>query len=140
MGGNNKYSDIKKGQVLNAIKGSYGIVLTVAKKLGCESRTAKKLIDRWEETRAAFEDEGDHILDISENQVYKAVLEGDIATAKWILSRKGKHRGWNEDNTLKLSNAEPLNINLGGEMMTAEQIMEAGHVEIPEYDEDPAEE
>lgn len=138
--GNNNYANVKKEQVLNAIKGSYGIVLTVAKKLGCESRTAKKLIDRWEETRNAFEDEGDHILDISENQVYKAVLEGDIATAKWILSRKGKHRGWNEDNTLKLANGDPLNINLGGEMLTREQIEAAGNVEIPEYEEDPADE
>lgn len=137
-----KYDKVTKEQVLNAIKGSYGIMLTIAKRLDCESRTAKKMIDRWEETRAAYEDEDQVILDISENQIYKSVLEGDIATAKWILSRKGKSRGWNEDNTLRLANGDPLNINLGGDMMTKEQIEAAGNLEIPSYDdtEGPAEE
>lgn len=134
--GNYRYKDVKKETVLDAIKGSYGITLTVAKHLGCESRTAKRLIERWEDTRAAFEEEGEKILDISESQVYKSIIEGDIQTAKWVLSRKGKHRGWNEDNTLRLANGDPLNINLGGDGLTREQIEAAGNLEVPDYDTD----
>ena len=119
-----------KDQVLEAIKGSYGIVLTVAGRLHCESRTAKRFIDKWEETRGAFEDEGNHILDICEGKVYKSAMEGDINTAKWILSRKGKSRGWGDDAVLKLNNDEPLNINFTGTEPTAAEIAAQDNVEI----------
>lgn len=129
-----------KEQVLEAINGSVGIILTVSKRLDCTWETAKNWVNRWEETRVAFASETEKILDVAEGQVFKAVQNGDITTAKWILSRKGKHRGWNEDNTLKLANGDPLNITLGGEMLTREQIEAAGNVEIPNYEEDPADE
>lgn len=127
------YKAAKKEDVLSAIKGSYGIVLTIAGRLGCESRTAKKLIDRWEETRQAYEDENNHILDICESKVYKSVIEGDLNNAKWVLSRKGKDRGWGDDAILKLNNDEPLNITFDG--LQREDIAGADNVEIGGLDE-----
>lgn len=134
--GKSRYSALKKDDVLKAIKGSYGIISTISKNIGCNPHTAKKLIDKWEETQNAYEDECDLILDKSESLVYKSIEEGDIQTAKWVLSRKGKSRGWNEDNTIKLANGDPLNINLGGEAMSRTEIEEAGNLEIPDYDKD----
>lgn len=119
-----------KEEVLDAIAGSAGIVLTIANRLKCTWDTAQRWIGKWKETEIAFQNEGEKVLDIAEGQVIKAINAGDLQTAKWVLSRKGKARGWNEDNTLKLTNGDPLNINLTGETMTAEELMNSGDVEI----------
>lgn len=129
------YKNITKDQVLEAINGSVGITLTVANRLNCTWATAKSLIERWEETREAFQSETEKILDLAEGQVFKAVQAGDIATAKWVLARKGRQRGYDESAIL-VNNREPLNINITGEMMSQEQLQNSSGVEIPKYEAD----
>ena len=84
-------------QVLAAIKESGGIVSVVARKLQCDWNTARKYIDRWAETRAAFQAERESVLDLAEAAVVRAIKEGDVGTAKWVLSRLGRHRGWGDN-------------------------------------------
>lgn len=81
-------------QVLEAIAGSYGNVLTVARRLGCTWATARKYIDRWKETREALAQERMVLLDAAECVIYQAIEQNDAQTAKWVLSRLGKDRGW----------------------------------------------
>lgn len=128
-----------KAEVLEAVEGSVGIVLTVSKRLNCSWETAKKWIERWEETRTAFASETEKILDLAEGQVFKAVQSGDIATAKWVLARKGRSRGYDESSMLKLDNSDPLNINLSGDMETAQALSNSATVEIPNYEENSEE-
>ena len=119
-----------KDEVLDAIEGSAGILLTVAKRLQCTWDTAQRWVNKWEETKTALKNETEKVLDMAEGQVYKAIQANDLQTAKWVLSRKGKERGWGEDNSLKLVNDDPLNINLTGDTMTAEELQNATDVEI----------
>ena len=86
-----------KEQVLEATKGCFGIVSTVAKRLdGCAWGTARKYIDRWAETRAAYADESERALDLSESQLLKAVQAGDGPMIRFHLATKGKQRGYTE--------------------------------------------
>ena len=82
--------------VLEAIKGSGAIVSTVARRLGCQWITARRYIDKWEATKQAMADEEDTILDMAESKLYEAIQNNDIQAAKWILSTKGKKRGYSE--------------------------------------------
>lgn len=123
-----------KQEVLDAIEGSVGIILTVSKRLQCTWDTAKRWIERWEETRRAFSSETEKILDLAEGQVFKAVQNGDIATAKWVLARKGRHRGYDETAMLKVDDSNPLNINFSG--ISAEEILAADNVEINRGDDE----
>ena len=85
-------------QVLAAIKNSYGITQRVADRLGCDWGTAKRYIHRWEATRVAFRAERERLLDASEETVTHAVIdERDVQTAKWVLARLGRSRGWGEE-------------------------------------------
>ena len=61
--------DIDKEEVLEAIKGSGGIVSTVSKRIDCQWHTAKKYINKWDETKAAFDDEREAILDMAEGVI-----------------------------------------------------------------------
>lgn len=131
------YRGIKKETVLEAIDGSVGIVLTVAHRLGCSWDTARGLINRWTETKKAFSAETEKILDLAEGQVFKAVKDGDISTAKWLLSRKGRQRGYEDTPTIRLDSTDPLNINFTGEnTINKEDIVNAGNVEIGNSDDE----
>ena len=87
---------MNKETVLEAIKGSGGIVSTVSKRLDCAWHTANKYIHEWDETKAAFEDEREAILDMAEGVIYQSIKEGNSQDAKWILSTLGKKRGFSE--------------------------------------------
>ena len=131
------YRGIKKETVLEAIDGSVGIVLTVAHRLNCSWDTARGLINRWTETKKAFNAETEKILDLAEGQVFKAVKDGDISTAKWVLSRKGRQRGYEDTPTIRLDSTDPLNINFTGEnTISKEDIVNAGNVEIGNSDDE----
>lgn len=86
-----------KRTVLQAIEGSGGIISAVAKRLGCDWATARAYIQRWPETQAAFEAERERILDLAETTIYRAIQEGDVQAAKWVLSRLGRHRGFSDE-------------------------------------------
>ncbi len=122
------YKNIPKETVLKAINASYGIISTVAARLSCDWGTADRLIKRWAETKEAFRAETESILDLAEGKVIKAINDGDIATTKWYLAKKGKTRGYEDTPTIKLDNDEPLNIQFA--QASAETLLQADNVEV----------
>ncbi len=117
-----------KKEVLEAINGSLGIISTIAKRLGCESRTAKRLIDKWQETKDALIDEQELVLDLAETGLYDALIKKEQWAIKFILSTKGQSRGYVVTPTIKLDNGEPLNIQFTE--ASAESLQQADNVEI----------
>jgi hypothetical protein len=87
---------MKRELVLEAIKGTGGIMSAIAKRLGCEWHTANTWCQKWVETQKALEDEREGILDLAENTVYQSIKDKDVQTAKWLLATKGKRRGYSE--------------------------------------------
>ena len=94
---------MKQSQVLKAIKGSGAVISTIAKRLDCAWYTARKWVNHWDVTRQAYEDELETILDMAESAVYKSIQEGNTQDAKWLLSTKGKYRGFSEKHDINLS-------------------------------------
>jgi hypothetical protein len=88
--------DYTQQQIIEAIKDSGSKISNIAKKLGCSWVTANAYVKKWAETKEAFESEEQKILDVCEATLYKSVQGGDTQAAKWILSTKGKKRGWGE--------------------------------------------
>ena len=81
-------------QVLDAIKGSCGIMARVAKTLGCDWATARKYVERYESAGKAMSDELETVLDTAENNLFQAINAKDLDAIKWFLSRKGRSRGY----------------------------------------------
>lgn len=123
-----------KQQVLDAIKGTQGIISKIQKKLEAtaESKmswhTAEKWINRWEETRQAVKDEVNFIADMCDQKIYEAIVQGDLQTIKWYATLKLKDRGYDPAATLKLTQTNPLNIQFEG--MTDEELLNADNIEI----------
>lgn len=96
----------KKADILEAIKGSGGIVSTVALALKCDWHTAKKNIDKYEETREALDGELETGLDKVEGKAYERAEDGDGAMIRFILATKGRKRGYGETAPQVLDDAE----------------------------------
>ena len=86
----------KKQDILNAIKDSGGIITSVAVALNCDWHTDKANIERYEETREAFNGELETGLDLVEGKAYSQARNGDGAMIRFILATKGRKRGYGE--------------------------------------------
>jgi len=82
--------------MLKAIKGSKGVVSNVANKLDCDWMTADKYIKMYPECVEAMRAESESMLDKCENVLFNKVEEGDTDIAKWVVSKKGKDRGYGD--------------------------------------------
>ena len=93
MANRNQY---KAEQFINAIKGSGGIVSTIAKRVGCDWNTAKKYVDTMPTIKAAYDAECESVLDLAEVKLIENIEDGDMGAIKYMLSTKGKKRGYVE--------------------------------------------
>lgn len=128
---------ITQEQMLEAIKGSQGLVSKIQRRLEEITRepwnsweTVERYIHKWESCEQAIRAEKEAMLDLAENNIFKELARGDTATSKWYLRMKGKERGYEDTPTIQLANEDPLNINLTGNMESAESLAESAMVEI----------
>lgn len=99
-----------KATIVEAIRGTGGVVSSIASRLDCSWNCAKKYIEKWPETVQAYEDEKEAILDLCESVLYAAIKNGDTQSAKWLLATKGKERGFVERREVTGENGAPLTV------------------------------
>jgi len=86
---------------IDAIPNSGGIVSTIARRVGCDWRTAKKYIDDLPTVNQAYQNECERVLDIAESTIIDAMIQDkDVQTAKWYAMQKGRGRGYGEQRTV----------------------------------------
>ncbi len=83
-------------KILKAVPGTGGLISAIAAKLGVHYRTVLRYRDQHELVRHAIEEEREKILDKAESNLFIKIQEGDEDISKWVLARKGKHRGYSE--------------------------------------------
>lgn len=88
--------------MLDAIKGSYGIISTIADRLHINWNTARTYIKQDKDATQLFENERNTMLDRAESCIINALEQNDVSTAKWFLQIKGADRGYtgNHNDTL----------------------------------------
>jgi hypothetical protein len=87
--------DFAKERVLKAVRGSFGIMSEIARRLeDCDWHTAEKYVNKWAETRQAYADEDERALDFTEGQMLAAIKSGDGPMIRFHLATKGKRRGY----------------------------------------------
>ena len=75
----------KKQDVLKAIRESNGLLGNVAKTLGCKVTTVKAIIDKDLDLQEAMSRQISIMEDLAKDTIQQALLDGDLATAKWYL-------------------------------------------------------
>ena len=87
---------LSKLKVKKAIHDSGGIIDEIARRLGVSWATARSYINKWADVKAIYDDENERVLDMAETTVLESIKSGDTQNAKWLLSRKGKDRGYGD--------------------------------------------
>ena len=131
---------ITQEQMLNAIKGSHGLITKIQRNLEAITEetwsweTVERYVHKWESCEKAVKAEKESMLDLAENNIFKEIAKGDSATSKWYLRMKGKERGYIDTPVIRVDNTDPLNINLQGELFSDEELKQSSAVEVPVYD------
>lgn len=84
----------KKADILKAINGSNGNMSVIAGRLKCEWHTAKINVERFPETKIAFNDEHERLGDFVESKGFELVKKGDGNMIRYYLSTKFRNRGY----------------------------------------------
>jgi len=83
-------------QIVNAIKTTNGMVYLAARQLGCNPQTIYNRMAKSETIRQAVDDSRGELIDISEQKLRIAVLNGEPWAVAMVLKTIGKHRGYVE--------------------------------------------
>ncbi len=83
-------------QFIEAIKGSGGIITSIAKRIGCEWHTAKRYIEKYPTIAQAYSDEREGISDLAEVALITAIRESEAWAIKFYLKCQAKDRGYVE--------------------------------------------
>jgi len=95
-------TDLTAEEMIEAIPGSAGIVSTIARKVGCSWRRARKFIDEHPTVHAAYRDECEKIKDLAETKMIEIISDKDPGTIRWYLSTKARDRGYGEHQDITL--------------------------------------
>ena len=96
---------LKKKELLDAIKGSYGIISTIAGRLHCDWHTVDDTIKLYPEAIRAIADEKEATLDFVEGKAISRINEGDGTMIRFYLATKGRQRGYTYDEKLEADEA-----------------------------------
>lgn len=83
-------------EILEALPGTGGIQLAVARKLGCARETVNRAISKSDRLKAAFAQEKESLVDLAESQLLKKIQNGDNTMIIFFLKTQGKARGYIE--------------------------------------------
>jgi hypothetical protein len=57
---------------------------------------SKRYIEQFEETKTAFQNENESMIDFAESKLFQAISEEDLTAIIFYLKTKGKNRGYVE--------------------------------------------
>lgn len=99
-----------------AVPGTFGVIVRVAKNLGVTRDAVYKYLDRHPELYKLLDKERLTIVDISNNVVYESIVNGrSVKDAKWVLERLDK-KNYSTRVEQEISGGfRPVNINVFSE-------------------------
>ena len=103
---------LREKELLEAIKGSYGIISTVAARLHCSWHAVDDTIKLYPSCIQAMADENESVLDFTEGKAIERIKDGDGTMIRFMLATKGKKRGYTYEERIEDDGAdeEPLTI------------------------------
>ena len=91
-------------EIIKALKKFKGNLAMAAEYLGCERQTIYNRMQNNPNIQKAREEAEERRLDLYEAAIDKAALvNGDVSAIKYVLSTRGKNRGYGEKAELQLS-------------------------------------
>jgi len=103
-------------QFIDAIPGTGGNVTAIAARVGCAWHTARSYIDRHPTVMDVYENERNTILDEIEDVAIAIARERDGPMIRYLLSTRGRDRGYGESLTVRGDKDAPVVVRVIGGM------------------------
>ena len=104
---------LKEKELLDNIKGSYGIISTIAARLHVDWHTVDDTIKMYPSCMQALADENESVLDFTEGKAIERIKDGDSVMIRFMLATKGKKRGYTYEDKLEADEtAEDNEVNV----------------------------
>ena len=109
--GNPKYT---ASQIIDALQTQEGRVALAAEQLGCTAQTIYNYRDRFPSIGEFIKHKAEKRLDMVENKLWDAIMDGNIAAIIFYLKTQGKERGYVERQELQHSGPDdgPIPVDL----------------------------
>jgi len=102
---------LTKTKVKKALKDSGGIVSEIARRLDVTRMNLYIFLNKHPELKEELEHEREKIVDLAEKALIDKIKEGDSPMIKFILSTKGKNRGYIAKQEVEHIGLEPTPVN-----------------------------
>jgi hypothetical protein len=96
-------TNILKGNLLEALEQSLGVVTTACKIVGCNRSTFYGHYNRDSKFRADVDELQNMTLDFAESQLHKQIKDGNTTATIFYLKTKGKKRGYIERREVEMT-------------------------------------
>lgn len=126
---------MSRADYLLAIEKSCGVATSVAHRLGISRQAVHKRLGADPELAAAMSEARETLVDIAECVLIKKLRAGDRATAIFVLSTKGKNRGWGREAAPAVPRAAPTDDRNACTCELTPEIMEAARRKYIDCDE-----
>ena len=104
-----RYTD---DQLADALVKTKGMIFLAAKTIGCDWHTMDSRIKKSARLQAVVAEQSGQVLDTAELKLYSSIIDGDLGAIKYILSTKGKGRGYVERKEVTGEDGAALTIDL----------------------------
>jgi len=104
-----RYTDDQFVTVLTECK---GMMFVAARRLGCDYHTMQRRVRQSKHLQAVITEQAGQVLDTAELKLFQAITTGDLGAIKYILSTKGKDRGYIErvENRVSSDPDQPITV------------------------------
>ena len=81
-------------QVIAALRETKGMIYLAADIIGCHAETILNYAKRYKSVQDEIDHQRERFVDIGEQKLYEAVMDGNEGMVKYLLSTRGKKRGY----------------------------------------------
>jgi hypothetical protein len=107
MAGNTKHNP---DQVIEAIKGTGGIKVTIAKRLDVTRQTVDNYLRKWSTVNDVYIEECESVTDMAEANLIQEIRDRNFQAIRFYLQTKGKDRGYVERQEVTGANGRDLTV------------------------------
>ena len=87
---------VTKEKLVRAINNSYGVLNTIAERLGSNRVSIWEFLNKHPELRILIEAEKEKIIDVAEKELFTLIKCGDMKAIDRLLKTRGRSRGYGD--------------------------------------------
>jgi len=96
--------------IIAALRETKGMVYLAADRVGCHADTILNYAKRYKSVQDEIDSQREKVVDIAELKLYQAIMDGNEGMVKYLLSTRGKKRGYTTGTEISGPDGKPIEV------------------------------